>query len=94
MLPICGSVFAPGSLGGLLQRRLPAAAALKDFSSSKDSFIETRSKINVGAMPWPVISKTKEAEMNRSYNHVKHLVERNDHVIGISLKRPVTAGRL
>ena len=27
-----------------------------------------------------VISKTKEVEMNRSYNHVKHLVDTNDYI--------------
>ena len=39
------------SLAGLLKRRL-SAASLKDYVSSKDNPIETRTKIIVGAMPW------------------------------------------
>ena len=30
-----------------------------------------------------VISKTKDVEMNRSYNHIKRLVDRNDYVQSI-----------
>ena len=40
-----------GSLGGLLKRRVPVVASLKDSLSSKDNLIATRTKIIVGAMP-------------------------------------------
>ena len=61
LLSIRRCVF--GSLGGLLQRKLPAAS-LKDSLSSKDNLIETRTKIIVGAMPYSgnVISKNKRSK--------------------------------
>ena len=68
LLPIYCSAF--GSLGGLLKRRL-STASLKDSSSSKDILIWTRTKIIVGAIPWSgkCYQKTKEVEINRSYNN-------------------------
>ena len=64
LLPIRRCVF--GSLAGLLKRRL-AVVSLKDSLSSKDNFIETRTKIIVGAMPWSgnVISKNKRSRNER-----------------------------
>ena len=52
LFPSCWSSSVSGSLGGLWNRRLPATS-LRDSSSSKDNLIETRTKITVGAMPYP-----------------------------------------
>ena len=66
-----------------------STASFKDFSSSKDNFIDTRTKIIVGVIPWPGknFSKTKEVEMNRSYNHIKHFAD-DKEVLKSKIHRP------
>ena len=52
LTPISSCWSAFGLLEGLFKWRL-STASLKDSSSSKDNFIETRTKIIVGAIPYP-----------------------------------------
>ena len=80
--PIRWSVLVFGSLGVLLKQRLPTAS-MKDSLSSKDNFIETRTKIIVGAIPYPGNCyqwNKKSWKINRFYNHNNHLVDTNGQV--------------